>query len=95
MHNLNLIKNEQEAKTQLSLLQLALWYDAQNNWKQAHAIAQSKEGEFDYDRIHAYLHRKEGDLFNAKWWYKKLKIDFPTITLEQEWEQLSMFYRSK
>lgn len=95
MQNLNHIKNEQEAKSQLSLLQLALWYDAQNNWKQAHAIAQSNEGEFDFDRIHAYLHRKEGDLFNAKWWYKKLKIDFPTITLKQEWEQLSLYYQNK
>jgi hypothetical protein len=42
----------------------ALWADARGNWEKAHALAQeasSREG----DRVHAYLHRKEGDLSNA------------------------------
>lgn len=42
----------------------ALWYDAKGNWHRAHEIAQEiagKEGAW----VHAYLHRKEGDLSNA------------------------------
>jgi hypothetical protein len=66
----------------------ALWYDAKGDWKAAHNIVQMQEGIFAYDRIHAYLHRKEGDLFNAKWWYSRLKLQFPLISLAQEWEIL-------
>lgn len=70
----------------------ALWFDGKNNWKNAHEIAQQDEGNFDFDRIHAYLHRKEGDIFNAKYWYRRINLPFPTISLEQEWENLVIEY---
>ncbi|MES2796453.1 MAG: hypothetical protein V4683_10830 [Bacteroidota bacterium] len=66
----------------------ALWYDAKGNWEKAHEIAQKDEGNYIYDRIHAYLHRKEGDIFNAKYWYRRINADFPTESLEKEWEGL-------
>jgi hypothetical protein len=55
-----------------------LWYDAKDDWEQAHNIAQSREGEQPYDRLHAYLHRKEGDKFNANYWYRRAKATFST-----------------
>lgn len=67
---------------------LALWYDANGHWKQAHEIAQSHEGEPPYDRLHAYLHRKEGDRSNATYWYQRAKTSFFTGPLADEWDDL-------
>ena len=55
---------------ELSLALQALWYDANDDWKQAHELAQqddSKDGAW----VHAYLHRVEGDLANAGYWYRR------------------------
>jgi hypothetical protein len=38
--------------------------------------------------IHAYLHRKEGDLFNADYWYRNAGKQRPSISLDKEWEQI-------
>jgi hypothetical protein len=70
----------------------ALWYDGKGDWKMAHQYAQKDEGNLIYDRIHAYLHRKEGDIFNAKWWYNRIKVPFPSIGLRDEWEILVSQY---
>ncbi len=40
-------------------------------WEQAHALAQSREGEPMHDRLHALLHRIEGDEWNACYWYRR------------------------
>ncbi|UBM58897.1 hypothetical protein LAG90_19040 [Marinilongibacter aquaticus] len=66
----------------------ALWHAKKGNWEAAHEIAQSEEGTWDYDRIHAYLHRLEGDIFNAGWWYNRINVEFPKISLDQEWAEL-------
>lgn len=54
----------------------ALWYDLHGDWDTAHRIVQNL-----YDAhaewIHAYLHRKEGDLGNAKYWYRRSGRPFP------------------
>ena len=47
-----------------------LWWDAKGNWEKAHESAQRDEGQ-DGAWVHAYLHRKEGDLSNAKYWYRR------------------------
>ena len=39
--------------------------------------------------IHAYLHRVEGDLGNAGYWYNRAGEAFPQNTLEQEFGRLS------
>jgi hypothetical protein len=67
---------------------VALWYDARSDWEQAHNVAQSREGEPSYDRLHAYLHRKEGDRFNAGYWYKRAGTSFFDGSLAEEWEAL-------
>ena len=66
----------------------ALFYDAQGDWAAAHNIAQSREGALLYDRLHAYLHRKEGDIWNANYWYKRAKTPMPNVSLQEEWESL-------
>ena len=73
----------------------ALEYIKQVNWHEAHEIAQSKEGQPDYDRIHALLHRIEGDDWNTKYWYQRCSIPFPTISTEQETIELIDFYSKK
>lgn len=67
---------------------LALWHDARGQWEQAHTIAQSREGEPHYDRLHAYLHRKEGDRFNANYWYRRAGTSFFAGSLDDEWAAL-------
>ena len=51
-------------------------------------IAQTKEGTLAYDQLHEYLHRKEGDKFNANYWYRRCGELKPKISLEEEWEIL-------
>jgi len=65
----------------------SLWYDAKGNWEQAHELIQDladKQAAW----IHAYLHRKEGDVWNANYWYTKAGQRMPGYSLEQEWEEL-------
>ena len=66
----------------------ALWHDAAGNWKLAHEITQSVKGKAGA-RVHAYLHRKEGDLDNARYWHGRAGTTMPATTLEQEWEALA------
>lgn len=66
----------------------ALWHDARGDWNAAHEIAQSHEGHLKYDALHAYLHRKEGDNWNANYWYRRAKRTMPATSLEAEWEAL-------
>lgn len=66
---------------------VALWQDANGNWDEAHTIVQETSG-LEGDLIHAYLHRKEGDLSNASYWYSRAGKLFPEISLNQEWEEL-------
>ena len=73
---------------ELSPYLTALWHDRQGDWNKAHEIVQ----EINTDtaaRIHAYLHRKEGDESNAGYWYRTAKRSFPVgQTLDEEWEAL-------
>jgi hypothetical protein len=65
----------------------SLWYDKKGDWDTAHTIAQSIQTERG-SAIHAYLHREEGDLGNASYWYNRAGRERPTVALEEEWEAL-------
>jgi hypothetical protein len=54
----------------LSLPLQALWWDAKGDWARAHECAQADEGP-DGSWVHAFLHRREGDLANAGYWYRR------------------------
>lgn len=66
----------------------ALWHEAQGDWDRAHRIAQEVET-VDGCRVHAYLHRREGDLDNARYWYRRAGVTECRDTLEREWESLA------
>ena len=68
----------------LSPLLRALWLDAKGDWQGAHEIAQSKSDTLA-SWVHAYLHRKEGDLNNAQYWYKRAGQPVCNTTLAKEW----------
>ena|SRR5688500_3540287 len=71
----------------LNQLLLALWYDAKGDWEKSHKLVSdinSKEASL----IHAYLHRKEGDLGNAEYWYRRAATDCKNISLKEEWDFL-------
>lgn len=44
-------------------------------WETAHNIAQAHEGQVAFDRIHALVHRIEGDDFNAQYWYRRAGVE--------------------
>ena len=73
---------------ELPPLLAALWWDARGNWDQAHQVAQSVETA-EGAWVHAYLHRKEGDLANADYWYRRAGRTRPPGTLDAEWEDLA------
>ncbi len=71
----------------LSPALMALWHDKQEAWERAHEIVQDESGGV-CAAIHAYLHRKEGDTWNADYWYRKAKRPSFTGTLHEEWASL-------
>ena len=66
----------------------ALWHDARGEWEQAHAIAQTI-GDADGSWVHGYLHRVEGDLANAAYWYRRAGRPAPEMTLAEEWSDIA------
>jgi len=71
----------------VSLPLQALWQDAHGDWERAHALCQEAKSR-DGDWVHAYLHRKEGDLGNAGYWYARAGRPMPDVDIEQEWRAL-------
>jgi hypothetical protein len=67
----------------------ALWWEAKGDWDKAHECAQANDGKAGGDRVHAYLHRKEGDRDNAGYWYSRVGEPFPRQSLEAEWEAVA------
>lgn len=65
----------------------ALWWDAKGDWTKAHEQAQAKE-DATGNWVHAYLHRKEGDLANAGYWYRRADKPMPKSGLEEEWREI-------
>lgn len=65
----------------------ALWYAANDDWQQAHDLVQQEEGQ-PAAAVHAFLHRKEGDLSNARYWYRLAGRGEYSADLESEWVDL-------
>ncbi|HEY1679129.1 MAG TPA: hypothetical protein VGG04_15540 [Candidatus Sulfotelmatobacter sp.] len=71
----------------LPLALAALWWDAKGNWSQAHEDAQQDNGQAGA-WVHAYLHRKEGDVSNADYWYARAGKRRPQAASELEWQEI-------
>lgn len=69
------------------LLLQALWHDKRGDWDRAHQIAQEIETS-DGAWVHAYLHRREGDLSNARYWYRRANQPEATDSLDAEWSRI-------
>lgn len=67
---------------------VALWHDARGDWNTAHETAQEIENESGA-WVHAYLHRKEGDLGNAAYWYRRAGQRVATDALDAEWSRIA------
>ena len=68
----------------------AIWYDAAGDWEASHNIAQDMHDKMG-SWLHAYLHRKEGDRFNAGYWYRLADRPFPKKSLEDELREIVEF----
>ena len=66
----------------------ALWYEAHGDWQRAHKIAQSQKSKIAA-AVHAYLHRREGDLSNADYWYERAGRARSHAPLDDEWQALA------
>ena len=74
-------------------LKKALELDRDGDWDGAHKIVQGIESTDSY-WIHAYLHRKEGDLDNSQYWYGRAGKTMPEYGLDREWGELYNYIES-
>jgi hypothetical protein len=65
----------------------ALWWDARGDWPRAHGLVDELEST-EGMAVHAYLHRREGSLSNADYWYRRAGRMYYRAALEQEWQML-------
>ena len=66
-----------------------LWWAAKGDWDRAHKIVQD-ESSREAAWVHAYLHRVEGDLGNAGYWYRRAGQAAAKDSLEAEWERIAV-----
>jgi hypothetical protein len=83
-----LSQNQSTPPSGLSLALQALWFEAKGDWDKAHEFAQ-KDGGADGNWVHAYLHRKEGDASNARYWYGQAGKPVYSGSLQEEWAAIS------
>jgi hypothetical protein len=82
----SIVKEPQEPRLVPTLV--ALWHDARGDWDGAHRTVQDVAG-VDAAWVHAYLHRKEGDLANARYWYRQAERPESTAPLAAEWGEIA------
>ena len=66
---------------------VALWWAGKDKWDKAHTIVMDEGGK-DCAWVHAYLHRVEGDLGNARYWYRQAGRPVATQSLNVEWDSI-------
>ncbi len=66
---------------------LSLWKAQKGDWAGAHALVEDDPGDHAA-WVHAYLHRVEGDDWNAGYWYRRAGKKLPHLSLEEEWESI-------
>ena len=82
------LRTHSKPPTGLSAALRALWIDGKGDWARAHASVDSLETK-EGARVHAYLHRKEGDLDNARYWYGRAGVSPSREPLDVEWEEVA------
>ncbi len=79
------VASEEAPSDDLSPALQALWWDAKGDWSKAHDATQW-ESDATVAWVHAYLHRKEGDLSNASYWYARAVKPVAACNLDEERE---------
>jgi hypothetical protein len=65
----------------------ALWWDRKGDWSRAHQLVDELETP-EGMAVHAYLHRKEGEQWNADYWYRLAGRAYHRHQLPEEWTAL-------
>jgi hypothetical protein len=65
----------------------ALWWDRKGDWSRAHQLVDELETP-EGMAVHAYLHRKEGEQWNADYWYRLAGRAYHRPQLPEEWTAL-------
>ncbi|CUU00540.1 MAG: hypothetical protein N2045_09705 [Fimbriimonadales bacterium] len=80
--------NDPQPPAGLSVPLQALWYEAKGDWERAHQLVQNDPSP-ESAWVHAYLHRKEGDIGNAHYWYRRASKPPFSGDFESEWAQIA------
>ncbi|WP_236975359.1 hypothetical protein [Membranihabitans maritimus] len=82
------ILSEKKSSHSLNIHQEALWHIHEDSWEKAHNLVQDESDSLSC-LIHAYLHKLEGDTWNANYWYSR--ADSPPLQMsnKEEWEYLA------
>ena len=83
--------NDFDCPKVLSIQMQSLWLDAKGDWHNAHDLIDHLEDPISA-HIHAYLHRVEGDIWNARYWYRKANKEECRANLKSEWNELVDLY---
>lgn len=84
----NLTLSQQRPSRPLTAPLEALWWAAKGDWDKAHKIVQDDESR-EAAWVHAYLHRVEGDLPNASYWYRTAGKPAARVALDAEWNAIA------
>jgi hypothetical protein len=82
----HIVTHRAPPKTVSAALQ-ALWWAKKGDWDQAHRIVMDEHSR-EAARVHAYLHRVEGDIGNAGYWYRQAARKAETGALDAEWDDI-------
>jgi len=74
--------------TGLSIPLLGLWYAAKGDWDKAHKTVQDDPSP-ESAWVHAHLHKQEGDHSNASYWYARSLRNTASLSLAEEWEEIT------
>jgi hypothetical protein len=74
--------------TGLSAALAGLWWAKKGDWERAHKLVMDEDGP-EAAWVHAYLHRMEGDLPNARYWYGQARRTAATGSLDAEWDVIA------
>ncbi len=72
----------------------AVWHGLRGEWDAAHEIAQEDESA-EGSWVHAWLHRTEGDLSNAGYWYRRAQREVEGGDIRAEGETIAAFLLSR
>ena len=80
--------SQTEPPATVSIQLKSLWYDAKGDWHTAHDLINDLD-DTTSAWVHAYLHRKEGDIGNAGYWYRRTGKQSSSLSLQDEWNEIA------